>query len=190
MKKILSKFFYIFSISLLLSNYAYAGNMKGWSNLMISFIDQPLISTLSSMYRTQGMVLLDIGDNYASYSFAASQLTEEQKSNISTVENSKNFVLRFETCKPNSNLIEKINFVQVKRSFEEVDEFNDNFFELIEFAEEKNFIKKNFGKSTMTDNQVFLLWALQDSQDNDTFIEIQINKEIHHLVWQMTKNCT
>ena len=186
---ILSKFLYIFSISLLLSNYAYAGNMKSWSNLMISFIDQPLISTLSSMYRTQGMVLLDIGDNYASYSFSANKLTEEQKSNISTVENSKNFVLRFGTCKLNPNLIEKINFVQVKKSFENVDEFNDNFFELMEFAEEKNFIKKNFGKSTVTDNQVFLLWALQDSQDNDTFIEIQINKEIHQLVWLMTKNC-
>lgn len=186
---IFSKFFYIFSISLLLSNYAYAGNMKGWSNLMISFIDQPLISTLNSMYRNQGMVLLDIGDNYASYSFSANQLTEEQKSNISIVENSKNFVLRFETCKSNSNLIEKINFVQVKRSFEEVDEFTDNFYELVDFADEKNFIKNNFGKSTAMDNQIFLLWALSESEDNDTFIEIQINKEIHQLVWQMTKIC-
>ena len=73
MRIIKSKFFLILSILVFISNYAYAGNMKGWADLMINYMDQPLINTLNSMYRNQGTVLLDIGDNYAAYSFSAKQ---------------------------------------------------------------------------------------------------------------------
>jgi len=189
MRIIKSKFFLILSILVFISNYAYAGNMKGWADLMITYMNQPLINTLNSMYRNQGTVLLDIGDNYAAYSFSAKQLTTDEKANISTVEYSSNFVLNFNTCNANSNLTEKINTVRVKRSFEKVDDFNDNFYELVELAEEKQWIKTNFGKSSAKENQIFMVWALNNSEDNDTFIEIQIKKEIHQLVWQMMKNC-
>ena len=189
MRIIGSKFSLILSILVFISNHAYAGNMKGWADLMINYMDQPLINTLNSMYRNQGTVLLDIGDNYAAYSFSAQQLTTDEKANISTVENSSNFVLKFNTCKEDSNLKEKINQIAVKRSFAKVDDFTDNFYELVELAEEKKWIKTNFGKSNAKENQIFMLWAVNNTQNNDTFIEIQINKEIHQLVWQMTKNC-
>ena len=189
MRIIGSKFSLILSILVFISNHAYAGNMKGWADLMISYMDQPLINTLNGMYRDQGIVLLDIGDNYAAYSFSAQQLTTDEKENISTVENSSNFVLRFNTCNADPNLTEKINMIAVKRSFEKVDDFNDNFYELVELAEEKKWIKNNYGKSNAKENQIFMLWAVNNSENNDTFIEIQINKEIHQLVWQMTKKC-
>tara|TARA_Y100000294_G_scaffold156101_1_gene156778 strand:+ start:220 stop:795 length:576 start_codon:yes stop_codon:yes gene_type:complete len=189
MRIIGSKFSLILSILVFISNHAYAGNMKGWADLMISYMDQPLINTLNGMYRGQGIVLLDIGDNYAAYSFSAQQLTTDEKENISTVENSSNFVLRFNTCNADPNLTEKINMIAVKRSFEKVDDFNDNFYELVELAEEKKWIKNNYGKSNAKENQIFMLWAVNNSENNDTFIEIQINKEIHQLVWQMTKKC-
>jgi len=163
--------------------------MKGWADLMITYMDQPLINTLNGMYRNQGTVLLDIGDNYAAYSFSAKQLTTDERANISTVENSSNFILRFNTCKADPNLKEKINLIAIKRSFVEVDEFTDNFYELVELAEEKQWIKNNFGKSSVNENQIFMVWAVNDSQNNDTFIEILINKEIHQLIWQMIKNC-
>ena len=189
MKIIGSKFTLILSILIFISNHSYAGNMKGWADLMITYMDQPLINTLNGMYRNQGTVLLDIGDNYAAYSFSAKQLTTDERANISTVENSSNFILRFNTCKADPNLKEKINLIAIKRSFVEVDEFTDNFYELVELAEEKQWIKNNFGKSSVNENQIFMVWAVNDSQNNDTFIEILINKEIHQLIWQMIKNC-
>ena len=189
MKIIKSKFVLLLTLLMLITNNAYAGNLKGWADLMTSYIDQPLINTLSGMYRNQGMVLLDIGRNYAAYSFRAENLTDSQKENISSVENVTGFVLSFGTCEPNTNLTENINYIAVKRSFNEIPAFIENLYELIELADEKQWIKKIYGKSSEVENQIIMLWAENDTPNNDTFVKIQINKEIHQLVWQMTKKC-
>ena len=72
----MKKIFILISLLILITNNAYTGNMKGWVTVAKGFIDQPLVQTLDYMYRTQGLVLLDIAQNYASYSFYREQLTD------------------------------------------------------------------------------------------------------------------
>jgi len=190
MKSFRLKFVFLLLLLTFIINNAHAGNMKGWASVIKDFMDIPLSQTLDYMYRNQGLVLLDVAQNYAAYSFYREQLTDSQKENVTTVENSSNFVIRFETCKPSPIYTEKINVVQLKRSFkDDVDDFVDNFHELVVLADENQWTRIDFGKSSKNENQIFMAWGVNSSQNNDTFVEIQINKAIHQITWQMVKNC-
>ena len=184
MKKVLL----IISIYFLTTLNAYSeGIMRSWAEGMKEFIDKPLISTFDKMYRSQGLVLVDFSNNFASYSFSANKLSVEERKNPGSVENKSNFILSFYTCGQDSSLNLPINQVLVKSNFEQYLDFHNNFQELIELSEENNWTRINYGKSQQRDDQVFLLW--QDDKDKTTSIEIQINKETHNLVWMIYKTC-
>jgi len=168
------------------ASVSYSGNMKGWVGVAKDFIDKPLLETLDYFYRNQGLVLLDVAGNSLSYSFYREQLTDSQKENVTEVEKSSNFVLRFDTCKASSFYTEKINNIKLSRSLENVDDFVDNLYDLVILAEENKWTNVTFGKSNAKENQIFMLWKV----NSVTNVEIQIDKAIHQITWQMNKVCS
>ena len=176
------------SISLLTtSTYSNAGIMESWAKWMYSQLDSPIISTLNT-YRSEGMVLIDVGKNYAAYSTSSTRLTEEQRDSISTVENDTDFVLSFNSCssKQNSQFLDgNIELVAVKRRIADASELAEEILNLVEFSSSKANNAKYIGKSNKVDNQTFVSWK----DDNGNTIELQINKDTHQAVWlAYTKN--
>ncbi|MEO1945883.1 MAG: hypothetical protein ABGY11_16400 [Candidatus Thioglobus sp.] len=171
----------LISISLLTaSTYSNAEIMESWAEWMYDQLNKPIISTLN-IYRADGLVLIDVGQNYAAYSSSPKKLTKEQRNNISTVENDVGFVLSFNSCnsKQNNQFLDgSISLVSVKSYITEASELAGEILNLVEFSSSKAAVKF-IGKSQEVDNQTFISWK----DDNGTTIELQINKEIHQAVW-------
>ncbi len=158
---------------------SYAGIMESWSMWMYNQLNKPIASTLN-IYRTDGLVLIDVGKNYAAYSSSPKKLTEDQRKNISTIENDIGFVLRFDSCGSGENnqfFDGNITQVRVKNLETEVAGLVDEINSLVKFSSSK-FTKKDFGSSDKAD-QTFMSWE----DDLGTIIELQISKENQQIVW-------
>ena len=159
---------------------SYAGIMGSWSMWMYDQLNKPIASTLN-IYRTDGLILVDVGKNYAAYSSSPKKLTEDQMKNISTIENDTGFVLRFDSCgsgKNNQFFDGKITQVRVKSFETEASDLVDEINSLVKFSSSK-FTKKGFGVSDKIDDQTFISWE----DDLGTTIEVQISKENQQIVW-------
>ena len=166
---------------LIISPYSNAEIMKSWAKWIYSKLNEPIISTLD-IYRSDGLVLIDVGEDYAAYSTSPQKLTDEQRTAIGTVENDVGFVLSYASCgsKHNSRFLDgNIKFVAVKRYITDASELAEEIFNLVELSSSIASNAKYIGKSTQVDNQTFISWK----DDNGNTIELQINKETHQAVW-------
>jgi len=170
------------SISLLTtSTYSNAGIMESWAKWMYSQLDSPIISTLNT-YRSEGMVLIDVGKNYAAYSTSSTRLTEEQRDSISTVENDTDFVVSFNSCsskQDNQFLDGNIKSVTVKRNITDASELVGEISDLIDLSAR---LTSTVGTVvSLPKFKSLMIWSNKEEPSN--LVTLDINKETHQVVW-------
>jgi len=170
------------SISLLTtSTYSNAGIMESWAKWMYSQLDSPIISTLN-IYRSEGMVLIDVGKNYAAYSTSSTRLTEEQRDSISTVENDTDFVVSFNSCsskQDNQFLDGNIKSVTVKRNITDASELVGEISDLIDLSAR---LTSTVGTVvSLPKFKSLMIWSNKEEPSN--LVTLDINKETHQVVW-------
>ena len=165
-----------------ISTYSNAEIMESWAKWMYSQLDSPIISTLNT-YRSEGMVLIDVGKNYAAYSTSSTRLTEEQRDSISTVENDTDFVVSFNSCsskQDNQFLDGNIKSVTVKRNITDASELVGEISDLIDLSAR---LTSTVGivYSVPKTSKSFMTWS--NKEEPSTLVALDINKETHQVVW-------
>jgi len=161
--------------------------MASWAEWMYGEIDAPLISTLS-LYRSDGLVLLDVDSNYAAYGNYAVKLDDNEREAVGSVENNYDLVIRFDSCAPalKDKVFEgAVSQVRVKKKHEDAAGMAEDIRELVDFASKSNFTLWGAGASTSKSDQVYMGWT----DNNGVLSELQINKDTHQLVWASYKKC-
>ena len=172
----------LLSISLMtISTYSNAEIMESWAKWMYSQLDSPIISTLNT-YRSEGMVLIDVGKNYAAYSTSSTRLTEEQRDSISTVENDTDFVVSFNSCsskQDNQFLDGNIKSVTVKRNITDASELVGEISDLIDLSAR---LTSTVGTVvSLPKFKSLMIWS--NKEEPSTLVALDINKETHQVVW-------
>jgi len=172
----------LLSISLMtISTYSNAEIMESWAKWMYSQLDSPIISTLNT-YRSEGMVLIDVGKNYAAYSTSSTRLTEEQRDSISTVENDTDFVVSFNSCsskQDNQFLDGNIKSVTVKRNITDASELVGEISDLIDLSAR---LTSTVGTVvSLPKFKSLMIWSNKEEPSN--LVTLDINKETHQVVW-------
>lgn len=185
MEEIMKKIKYV-SLFLLYPFIVNAGTVSDWFDSSIRQLDTPLLSTLA-LYRSQGLVLIDVNNDYAAYSINAKRLSDVEKEKIGTAESDKSLVLSFNSCASSSGyMLGTINTVSVKNKIDSLEKFNTELRDLISVIESNNSFNKNtFGVSKIKKDQIFLSWKKNDG----TTIEVQFNNQPHTLVAIASKPC-
>lgn len=156
-----------------------------WFKDAVSFIGRPLSDTIS-IYRNDGLVIIDADKNYVSYSGEASTLNETQKQITGEVEKSHGFVISFSACesKSNAKLIEPISSATIKKYFENVNNLISELRELVSFFDKSpDYTKSTFGVSKS--DQIFMGFKRKD----ELIIEIQLSQPPHTLTLIAAKKC-
>ncbi len=181
----MKKFTMALVVSVFLSTPAFAGIMKGWVESIYPKMNTSLIDTLG-IYKTDGYILIGVGANYAAYSFKAKRLTKKQRVDITSAENDAGLVITYKSCPPQTGWLSgKITHASVAKKVSTAEELAEEIRELLEFTENKNFKPWGFGTSKQRKDQSFFGW--NDSNGNS--IEMQINKNIHQIKFQIIKSC-
>jgi len=164
-----------------ISTYSNAEIMKSWAKWMYIQLDNPIISTLNT-YRSEGMVLIDVGKNYAAYSTSSTRLTEEQRDSISTVENDTDFVVSFNSCsskQDNQFLDGNIKSVTVKRNITDASELVGEISDLIDLSAR---LTSTVGTVvSLPKFKSLMIWSNKEEPSN--LVTLDINKETHQVVW-------
>ena len=181
----MKKFIVASVLIVFLSTPAFSGTMRSWVEIVYPKINTPLIDTLE-IYRSNGFILIDVAANYAAYSYSAKRLTVEQRKKTTSVEKDAGLVVRYESCPPQSGWLSgKINSASVSSKISDAKKLAEEIRELLEFVENKNLKAWGFGTSKSRKDQSYLGW--NDSNGNS--IELQINKNIHQIKFQILKQC-
>lgn len=165
-----------------------AGTASDWFNSTIRQMDSPLLDTLS-LYRSQGLVLVDVNNDYAAYSTAAKRLTDSEKDKIGSAESDKTIVISFNSCPGTRGyLTGSVSTISVKYKMDNLERFTSEFRDLIATIDSNNsFSKLTFGVSKNNKNQTYFSWKRSDG----TTVELQINgeRDAHTLVVIANKAC-
>jgi hypothetical protein len=144
------------------------------------------ITEVFAMYRTEGLVAIDVSKDYVAFSTNAERLTAEQRQKIGTVETTKGYVLSFYSCSSQtSGLGGKVYSFGIKRNFEKIESFTNEIRSVIEFAEKSGFIKNTFGVSKSVPEMVFMSWKT----GNGRTVELQIQSKTHQLAIVTAEKC-
>lgn len=178
------KYFLIFFV--LCPSIVSAGVVSDWFNSSMRQLDTPLVNTLA-LYRSQGLVLVDVNNDYAAYSINAKRLSEVEKEKIGTAESDKPIILSFNSCPSSSGYLSgTVSTVSVKSKIDSLEKFNTELRDLISVIESNNSFNKNtFGVSKIKKDQIFLSWKKNDG----TTVEVQFNNQPHTLVVVAHKPC-
>ena len=162
-----------------------AGTMIGWVEAVYGQMGSPLIETLD-IYRSDGFILIDVAANYAAYAPRGQRLNKSQRENPGSVETESAMVVAYRSCAPQEDWLSgNISQINVKLAIGKAEDLAEELQELVAFSEAKKFKAWGFGASKVRDDQIFMGW--NDAAGNS--IEIQVNKQIHQLVWQIEKTC-
>ncbi len=163
-----------------------AGDVSDWFDSTIRQLDRPLNSTLQ-LYRSQGLVLIDVNNDYAAYSIDADRLSDTEREKIGTVESNKSLVISFNSCASAMGyMLGDINAVSVKYKIDNIKKFNSELRDLLLSIENnKSFNKNTFGISKIKEDQIYLSWK----STYGTTIEVQFNNQPHTLVAIANQPC-
>ncbi len=173
----------IFVLSSFTVKPTYAGVMKGWVETVLFAMEKPLINSLS-LYESQGFVLIDVGKDFANFSYRAERIPEEKRGK-NLQQNNFDLLLALESCASKSEngwLQGKVSTVSVKNKIEESALLIENFLELIQMAQGLWGPANSFVAVAET---VYAQWDVAELGH----INISLNKEPHQIVFQLKKLC-
>ena len=180
----MNKYIAALVLTVLISTSAFAGNMRDWVESVYPKINTPLIDTLE-IYRTDGFILIDVGANYALYSYTAERLTDDQRKNPTSVGGDAGLVIQYESCPPQSGWLSgKINHASVAMKINDASELAEEIRELLLFTESKNFKPWGVGASKTKEDQSFIGY----NDPNGDSIELQINQFPHQIKFQIVRD--
>lgn len=168
----------------IITNNVFAETLT-WFKDAVSYIGKP-ISETTSIYRKEGLVIIDVDKSYISYSNEASRLTETQKQITGEVEKNHGFVISFSACdtKTGIKLTEPISSATVKKYFDNTSELVSELGEIISFFDKSPEYKKaSFGVSKS--DQVYMGFKRKD----DLIVEIQLSQQPHTLMLVAAEKC-